>query len=156
MPKMNFKGGITINELNKNPNVIPDKIGVYKVLFKGSKPTFLEKGTCGRFKDREPNVSVDLLKANWVDGAETIYIGKAGSLTGKATLRKRIKQYLKIGQGQKVGHWGGRFIWQIKNSEDLIFCWCETPDLEPSEIESELINEFRNKFGKRPFANLTK
>ena len=153
---MTFKGFITIKELNDNPNIIPDVRGVYKVLFKGKSPSFLEHGTCGRFKDREPNVPISTLKENWVNGAETIYIGKAGSLTGNATLRKRIKQYLKIGQGKKVGHWGGRYIWQLKNSDQLIFCWCETPNDEPGDIETKLIQDFKDKYGKRPFANLTK
>lgn len=153
---MKFKGFITIKELNENPNLIPDIRGVYKVLFKGKSPSFLEHGTCGRFKDREPNVPISTLKENWVNGAETIYIGKAGSLTGNATLRKRIKQYLKIGQGKKVGHWGGRYIWQLKDSEKLAFCWCETPNDEPGDIETKLIQDFKEKYSKRPFANLTK
>jgi hypothetical protein len=153
---MTFKGFITIKELNENPNIIPDVKGVYKVIFKGSTPSYLTEGTCGRFKDREPNVEVALLKENWIENAETVYIGKAGSPTGNSTLRKRIKQYLKIGQGKKVGHWGGRYIWQLKDSDQLQFCWYETPADDPSVVESKLINEFRNKFGKRPFANLTK
>ena len=153
---MKFKGFITIKELNENPNLIPDVRGVYKVIFKGSKPSYLDEGTCGRFKDREPNVSVKVLKENWIEGADVVYIGKAGSPTGQATLRKRIKQYLKIGQGKKVGHWGGRFIWQLKDSDQLQFCWCETPNDDPSEIETDLIQEFRQEHGSRPFANLTK
>lgn len=38
-----------------------------------------------------------------------VYIGKAGT-----TLRKRLNQYLKFGNRQNIGHWGGRYIWQIK------------------------------------------
>jgi hypothetical protein len=153
---MSFNGFFTINELNENPNLIPNVKGVYKVVFPGGEPEFLTQGTCGRFKDREPNVAVDVLKDNWIDGADVVYIGKAGSPTGQATLRKRIKQYLKIGQGKKVGHWGGRFIWQLKDSDQLQFCWCETPDEDPSDVETGLIQEFREQHGTRPFANLTK
>ena len=153
---MKFKGFITIKELNENPNIIPDIKGVYKVILKGSNPLFIEKGTCGRFKEREPNVPIQVLKDNWISGTDVIYIGKAGSPTGEATLRKRIKQYLKIGQGMKVGHWGGRYIWQLKDADQLQFCWCETPNEDPSEVESMLIQEFKEKHGARPFANLTK
>ena len=49
---------------------------------------------------------VERLRANWIDDAAVVYLGKADDLrTGLTTYRRH-------GAGQPVGHWGGRFIWQ--------------------------------------------
>jgi hypothetical protein len=65
-----------------------------------------------------------------------------------------LKQYLRFGQGGKVGHWGGRYIWQLEDYKDLLLCWKPILDKEPAAEEVELISKFRNIHGKRPFANL--
>ena len=77
-----------------------------------------------------------------------MYIGKATSL------KKRLGQYLRFGQTKNVGHYGGRYIWQLKNHSDLIVCWKTTPQYDPREIEKGLILDFKREFGERPFANL--
>ena len=75
----------------------------------------------------------------------------------EATLRSRILQYLKFGQGKPVGHKGGRYIWQLSDAEELLFCWKPLPTDEPEDVESMLISEFKHQYaGKRPFANLNK
>ena len=89
-------------------------------------PEFLSRGTGGFFKGKDPNVSITELGTNWVKNTCVVYIGKAGT-----TLRKRLNQYLKFGNGQNIGHWGGRYIWQIKNSGNLLLCWKPTPDEDP-------------------------
>lgn len=54
-----------------------------------------------------------------------------------------------------IGHWGGRYIWQIKNSGNLLLCWKPTPDEDPEAIETALIARFKEQHGgHRPFANL--
>ena len=66
-----------------------------------------------------------------------------------------LNQYLKFGNGQNIGHWGGRYIWQIKNSGNLLLCWKPTPDEDPEAIETALIARFKEQHrGHRPFANL--
>lgn len=151
-----FSGFRKVGELFSDRNILPDVQGVYMVLYLGSMPpVFLEDGTGGYFKGRNPNVPVDVLESSWVQGTPAIYIGKAGGSESSATLKSRIKQYLRFGQGKNVGHWGGRYIWQLENSDDLVICWKAVTEEEPRELESRLIQKFVSDFGKRPFANLS-
>ena len=41
---------------------------------------------------------------------------------------------MKFGSGKKVGHKGGRFIWQLKDSANLVVCWKRTEE-EPRHVE---------------------
>lgn len=150
-----FIGFYSIAQLNNNSSLIPNENGVYMILFNEStSPIFINPGSGGFFKEKNPNVPVDTLNKNWLAGTPVIYIGKAGSPTGSATLNSRLKQYLKFGQGQNIGHYGGRYIWQIQNNKDLLICWKATPNKEPRVIEKELISNFTKKYHARPFANL--
>lgn len=150
-----FTGFQTVAHYRENLHQIPKEAGVYILLRSGSeKPSFLAVGSGGRFKDREPNVPLTELAVNWVEEASVVYIGKAGSTSGSATLRSRIDQLLKFGAGMKIGHWGGRLLWQLADHESLVLAWKEIQGTEPKEVESEMISEFKNYYGKRPFANL--
>jgi len=150
-----FIGFMKIKELQFDPSKIINSPGVYLVLYEGPKhPEFLAIGTGGHFKGKNPNVSIEELINNWVDSASIVYIGKAGGEGSKATLQSRIKQYLKFGQGYDIGHYGGRLIWQLKNSKDLIICWKPIQNISPREIEAELIRQFNSHYGMLPFANL--
>lgn len=153
--KAGFLGFKRMRELFIDSSPIPKIKGVYLILNSQVKnPEFLIKGSGGFFKEKNPNVSLAELKANWVDNSLVVYIGKAGSDGSQATLQSRLKQYLKFGKGKKVGHWGGRLIWQLKDSGDLIVCWKPLPYEDPRETERGLIQEFVSQFKKRPFANL--
>lgn len=145
-----FEGFRSVRELGENKSVIPDSMGVYMVVLPdGFSAEYLTVGTGGHFKDRDPNVSIDELRNNWVGDTSVVYIGKATSL------RKRLGQYLRFGEGCKVGHWGGRYIWQLKNSNNLLFCWKVTPGVNSKDVESMLIQKFKDSHGGRlPFANL--
>ena len=118
---------------------------------KDSEPEFLEQGTGGFFKKKEPrdpNVSIAELRDNWVPDEAIIYIGKATSL------KSRLGSYLRFGEGKFATHWGGRYIWQLKDSRELLVCWKET-DENPRVVEEEMIAQFKKEHdGKRPFANL--
>jgi hypothetical protein len=111
-------------------------------------------GTGGHFKGKDPNVPLYELKDNWVDNAIVVYIGKAGNEVSSATLQSRLRQYFWFGQGKNIGHWGGRLIWQLKNSTDLVVCWKALPNSDPRTVEADLIRQFITKYSKRPFANL--
>lgn len=150
-----FQGFKTMAELRDNTSLIPTKQGVYVVLYdRQAEPAFLEIGTGGFFKGKNPNVTIEKLEQKWVDDTPILYIGKAGGTGVKATLNSRIIQYLKFGQGNNVGHWGGRYIWQLQDAEDLRICWKETSE-EPRAVEKQMIADFKNEHnGKRPFANV--
>ncbi|MEX0719057.1 MAG: hypothetical protein WD509_02695 [Candidatus Paceibacterota bacterium] len=151
-----FSGFKTVQELWLDSTVIPAERGVYLVLDINEKlPEFLFPGVGGFFKNRDPNVTEDVLKSKWIEDSRVVYIGKAGSLTGQATLRSRLRQYLRFGQSKKVGHWGGRLIWQLAHYADLIFCWKPTPEHEPRTVEVQLLADYKNQFERLPFANLT-
>jgi len=69
----------------------------------------------------------------------------------------RNRNYLKFGEGKKYPHWGGRYIWQIKNNKnnnDLVLCWKLLTNKNSRESEKELMAKFEEKYnGRRPFAN---
>lgn len=156
LQKFGFVGFKSVDDLNKNPNLIPAQMGVYLVLTKSNQnPKYLAKGVGGFFKGKDPNISMAELQANWVENARTVYIGKAGGITGSATLRSRLKQYLKFGQGKNIGHYGGRLVWQLEHHLDLIFCWLPMTEAEPRNLEKILLADFIKQYGQRPFANLT-
>ncbi|WAC49365.1 hypothetical protein OVA03_05510 [Asticcacaulis sp. SL142] len=148
------------------PNLAPDKKGTPRQVItrvesinksvSGSTPSFIIESTGGHFKGRDPTVSTDKLTAKWLDDESVVYVGKAGSRGSKATLRKRLKSYFDFGTGKPVGHWGGRYIWQLAYANDLIVAWKSLgeSDPSPSAFETKLLRDFKARCGKLPFANL--
>lgn len=143
-----FVGWVTFEELGARLPSVPSDGGVYVVARDSADaPEFLDANPGGRFKGRDPTVELDALRANWVGGATIVYIGKADNL------RRRLRQYMRFGEGVPVGHWGGRLIWQLADARDLVVGWLETPDRIPKQVETELIAAFRRAHDKPPFAN---
>lgn len=157
--KIGFEGFKSVSDLWRDHSVIPNIKGVYMVVrATDTAPEFLAKGTGAFYKKKDPNVPVDLLRANWVNDTCVVYIGQAGGKRkGKqpqSTLRSRLDQYLRFGQGKSsAGHRGGCFIWQLKDAANLLFCWKPLPTDDPREVEKSLIQLFKNSYGNRPFAN---
>ena len=145
-----FEGFVSVKDLKENftAAAVPAVEGVYVVLrLNGSEPLFLEEGTGGFFKGTDPNVTIAVLQANWVEGEPVVYIGKAKSLS------KRLKQYMQFGCGKPVGHYGGRYIWQLKDADELVVCWRSVGD--SLAVEASMIAGFKaSHSGCRPFANL--
>lgn len=162
LKKAGFNGFKKISDLFTNCSCIPPVKGVYMVLSVDNQaPKFLNLGSGPPLykKKTNPNVSIEELESNWVSDTIVVNIGKAGGknqkgIEGNATLRSRLSTYFSFGQGKDVGHYGGRLIWQLKNSRDLLVCWKTTPGQEPREIENDLIKRFVSYYGQRPFANL--
>jgi len=151
-----FTGFKKTKELWLDKSCIPKERGVYFVLNPDYLNfSFINPGVGGFFKGKDPNVSETILLEKYIEDSQVVYIGKAGSPTGNATLNSRLGQYLRFGQTKNVGHWGGRYIWQLQNHAELIFCWKPTPNEDPRIVETYYINLFKNQFGTLPFANLT-
>lgn len=149
-----FRGFVTFGELPGTD--VPRGPGVYAVLRESTNPPlFLKPGTAGRFKDREPSVAIERLTGKWVKHVDVVYIGKATpGRDGRRGLRQRLDEYRRIGAGEPVGHWGGRFIWQLGDSRDLLVAWKETPGEDAGTVESRMLAEFIADFDVLPFANL--
>ena len=127
---------------------IPAEQGVYVVLnASADPPELLSQSPAGRFKGRDPTASRTTLETAWVEGCPLVYIGKA------AGLRTRLRQYRDHGQGKPVGHWGGRYIWQLSDSDELLVAWKVTNDA-PELVEREMLAAFVDRYGQLPFANL--
>lgn len=153
LQRLGFQGFVRFAELSASD--VPAAAGVYAVVRTHvTPPAFLEVSRGGHFKGRDPSVPVEVLRAAWVEGVETVYLGKAtAGGGGRRGLRKRLDEYRRFGQGQPVGHWGGRYIWQLEDSGSLVVGWLETSPEDPGDVESRLIADFIAVTGARPFAN---
>jgi len=123
--------------------------GVYAVVRESREaPVFLDVNPGGHFKGQDPTVPRETLLANWVEGAEVVYFGKANEL------RRRLREFADFGAGRPISHWGGRLIWQLADSDALLVAWKPTPSgISPLAFEGDLIRRFRTAYGKPPFAN---
>jgi hypothetical protein len=129
--------------------------GVYLVVRESNRPVcFLETSSGGHFKGRNPSVPVSVLRSRWLDPPKVVYIGKAGGTTVSTTIQVRLRSFMQFGSGHRCAHWGGRYIWQLCDAADLLVYWKSTPCKDPRQVERTLLQEFVQKYGQLPFANL--
>ncbi len=153
--KAGFEGFLPFSELGSpmKRRAIPCKAGVYFAIRNTSvEPQFIQPSPAGWCKGNDPTIAANRLEDAWVKDAIVLYIGKAGGTGQKATLRKRISAYIRHGFGRMASHWGGRAIWQIPDSHNLIVAWRIVNEMEPRSIEALMIERFVEIYGKRPFA----
>ncbi len=151
-----FNGFCSIQDLCTGCSKVPDQPGVYLIIYNDPKsPTFINPGTGGYFKGKNPNVLTNVLESKWVNDTVVIYIGQAGGNGSSSTLRKRIWQYIRFGHGVPIGHYGGRYLWQLKDSGNLLICWKPSLCQDSRELEARLIQDFKFQYGKLPFANIS-
>lgn len=132
---------------------VPCCEGIY-VVYRTSDapPAFRSTSDAGRFKGRNPSVAVVRLQSKWIDDVPVVYIGKATARSAKRGLRRRLHEYRRHGLGEKVGHWGGRFVWQLADAGELLVAWRPCPDATAEE--RQLLDAFVEDHGRLPFANL--
>jgi len=150
-----FSGGVFVRELQASRcKELPRTQGVYLIVRNStSAPDFLETNVGGWFKGKNPTTDLDTLRGKWVADSPIVYIGKAGGDGSSATLNSRLWQYMQFGLGKDIGHWGGRYIWQLADNKDLVVWWTST-DRDAEAVESELLDAFHTRFGILPFANV--
>ena len=149
-----FTGGIPFSALRTGRSQLPEAAGVYAVVRRAAEPpTFLHRSTGRDGRRGDPTVDQPRLAENWVDGVEVVYVGMASLRASGKGLRNRVGELLHFGAGKADKHWGGRFLWQLADAEQMDVYW--KLDAEPRTAEREILAHFgaRND-GRRPFANL--
>lgn len=143
---------------NLEINRIPQGPGIFAVLIpEGFEPVFLPKSTAGRFKKKDPSLKPAEVAAEWVDGADILYVGKAGiGSKGNRGLRRQIQELVDFGQGKPPGHWDGRLLWQLADAKSLLVAWKELPPDRVNRAEAEYHAAFYALHGRLPFANLVR
>jgi len=143
-----FTGFASVADLQRSGGAAPPQVpGVYVVLRSSPEdPSFLTASIGGWFKGRDPSVPSLTLRQKWVEGTPILYVGRTGNL------QRRIKQLVKFGEGSPVGHWGGRYLWQLSGSDALLIAW--RPDPEFVRAEAAMLATFVVQHGRLPFANL--
>ncbi|AXJ09187.1 hypothetical protein [Arthrobacter sp. PM3] len=149
-----FTGFRVLGDLDINR--IPQKPGIFAVLRpEGFGPQFLARSTAGVFKKKDPTLRVEALDAEWVDGADVLYVGKAGpGSKGNRGLRRQIQEFVDFGKGKPPGHWDGRLIWQLAAARTLIIAWKELPVDQLNGAEAAYHAAFVDEYGRLPYANL--
>ena len=124
--------------------------GVYVVVREDAgEPVYLDANPAGTFRG-DPSVSRPALIANWVPEATVLYIGKGDH----GRLAKRLTEFVDFGRGGTKRHWGGRLIWQLEGAERFLVAWrILARDEIPVDVETAMIKDFHDAYGKPPYAN---
>lgn len=157
-----FTGWRTWSELRTSAFAeVPCTPGVY-VVFRASlePPAFVHPSPAGWYQGMNPSVDTERLRREWVPSASTVYIGKADFRKRRRpveALRRRLEEYSRFGAGEDIAHRGGRLIWQLADSADLLVAWRQVTWAQTARAyEKRLLARFEALHdGRRPFANLT-
>jgi hypothetical protein len=130
-----FAGFLTVSDLRTSRCAEIPKVGGVYVVYRTdpAAPSFLNRSVGGHFKRHDPTVSVATLESKWIEGAQTIYIGKAAT----STLQVRVRLLMDYGTGRPVGHQGGRYLWQLAGSERFLVAWRVDP--QATALENEML-----------------
>lgn len=146
-----YAGFVSFTELRNGALThVPREPGAYVVMVADVAPQFSQESRGGDFKGKDPTVDTEILRSNWVEGAVVVYVGKAEDL------KRRLNEFCRFGSGVPIGHWGGRYVWQVADSDEWLVCWKSCDEGEIAlEAEAALLREFADAHGGRlPFANL--
>jgi hypothetical protein len=146
--RIGFEGWKRFGSVERN-DVTPGH-GVHVVVREPvERPTFLAESVGGPHKGKPLTVGIAELQQAWLDDAEVMYVGKAGGARG---LQDRLWAYARQGRGHSAGHAGGRFLWQLPESGQLLVGWRAVANV--GEVEEALLALHIERFGRRPFANM--
>jgi hypothetical protein len=151
LEQLGFNGFVSFGKLRESwVDFVPKTGGVYAVLrVDDTPPRYLSHNPGGRFKGRDPTVAVSMLEAKWVPSCQVVYIGKGDNL------QRRLTQYARFGAGEPIGHWGGRYIWQLEDSAELLVAWKRCSEGQTAAgLEREILGQFKQVHGCLPFANI--
>jgi hypothetical protein len=164
--KQGFTGCVKVSDLQTIKGAyeqIPDEAGVYFILrLAQSEAEFLilnPSRIYGKHKEKPHlhSFPVQILQKKFekVKTSVVVYIGKAGGKESGATLRSRLKEYMDAGLTTKGSnsHSGGRAIWQLKDSADLLICWKASHKDDAEDLERTLLKQFKSLYGSLPLAN---
>lgn len=110
-------------------------------------PTLREESNPFHMPGKKPRLSLDYLRERWVEDTCVLYIDEAGPDHTSPNLRQLIRKLLWPTGGPKAARSRGRLIWHMVEVEGLEFCWSS------EHTGAELIANFKNEFGRAPFAN---
>jgi hypothetical protein len=140
-----FRGFLPFAQLTSA--VVPADRGIYAVLRpSGTDPTFLPASPAGWPKGRDPSYPLDELRRKWIATTPLVYVGKANPAGG---LWGRLRPFARMASN----HSGGRSIWQLEDSAELLVCWIATPGENPGDVETRYLHAFESAHGGVPFAN---
>jgi hypothetical protein len=150
-----FSAGVAVHELHRDRlRDVPSGCGVYVLVRSATiRPRFQRKSRAGWFKDLDPSYPIAEVRAAWVSNARIVYVGKAAGVKG---LKQRIRQLVDFGFGKPIGHRGGRMLWHLPDHQRLQVRWRRCSRSQADRLETLLIGQFRELYGKRPFANRAK
>lgn len=150
-----FEGFFTTGQLHaERCEGLPNERGVYAVVRESlAKPEFMPRSTAPAYRGENPSRPIDELTLRWVKGAQLLYVGRAAGPGVRSLLKQRIKRYLRFGRGKVVGHWSGRFVWQLCDHAALRVAWKRTGDEDPAAVEARLLSLFVQRYEALPFAN---
>lgn len=93
-----FDGFISVRDLGLDPHQLSSSPGVYAVVrVSPDVPTFLDVSPASWFKREDPTVPLGRLQAEWVPGAQTLYIGSATDLRERIGL---LVEFSRAGPGK--------------------------------------------------------
>ncbi len=147
-----FEGFFSVLALRAGLSSVPTSPGMYAVLrLTDEPPEFLRKSPASWYKREDPTVPLERLRNEWVEEAETLYIGQAKDLLERIGL---LIEFSDAGPDKSVFHWGGRLLWQVAESDDFQVAWMATEPSECRPLERVLVDGFADAWGRMPFANL--
>jgi len=151
-----FSEPVSIDELRrKRYTDLPKSAGIYLITRSSdSRPSFLHQSTGGWFKGQDPSYAYEVVCDSWVEGAQVMYVGMTASEGG---LKSRFCAFFDFGSGKRRGHRGGRLLWHLEDSGQLLVRWRLYSADEADPAETAAITSFKAVFaGRRPFANRNK